>query len=239
MSMKRGFMKSVLGQLIICMCIGSASFAHAVLIYDNGANVNNGVFSDPDIPQLIADNFSLSPGLNQITEIRWTGLYSPDLIDPDNFLIQFFADEGGLPSQTPLVSLFIGDLGRTDTGLLFFGDSLFGYSAQISPITLAPNTTFWLSIVNDTSAEPITEWAWGTQLIPPDAPFFGGIAGRSFMNSPWDFSRFFIQDFELLGPSAIPEPSSGAMLLLGFLGLLHWVRLRARMRIRHHRHIPE
>jgi hypothetical protein len=202
--------------------------AHAVVIYDNSAAVNSTVFSDPSIsqfaePQFIADDFSLSPGANSITGIRWTGVYAPATsVVPDNFRIQLFANVAGAPDLTPIISLFIGDPGRTDTGLDIFANDLFAYSVTVPPIILAPNTTFWLSIVNDTSADLVSNWGWATQTFD-----FGPevIAQRFDEADPWELPAF-AQDFTLSGPVSIAEPAAIVLLGMGFLSLLRYQRLR-------------
>ena len=214
-------MKNALWLLIISAHLGFAGMAQAIMIYDNGAAPNIAVFSDPNTPQFIADNFSLSPGSNQITEIRWTGVYaSADPTGPDNFIIQLFADEAGAPSLSPFISLFVGAPGRADTGRVLFSDSVFSYSASIAPIVLPPNTTYWLSIVNDTSGQLNTDWAWAGQSFD-----FGGgsIGSRSGADFPWFVSSSFAQDFTLSNAQAIPEPLSIVLLVLGLPGLLRYL----------------
>ena len=217
-------MKNALRLLLISVHLGFAGMAQAMMIYDNGAALNTAVFSDPNTPQFIADNFSLSPGSNQITGIRWRGVYaSADPVVPDNFIVQFFADEAGVPSLSPFISLFIGALSRTDTGKVLFSDSVFSYSATIAPIALTPNTTYWLSIVNDTSSQLNADWAWAGQLFD-----FGGgsIGSRTGADFPWSVSSSFAQDFTLSNAQAIPELPSIVLLCLGFLSLLRYLNAR-------------
>jgi hypothetical protein len=218
-------MKNVLRSLVALGLLWGVA-AHAVVIYDNSATVNNAVFSDPNTPQFIADDFSLSPGANIITGIRWTGVYaSAAPIVPDNFRIQLFANVAGGADLTPIISLSIGDPGRTDTGLDIFSDDLFAYSVTVPPIILAPNTTFWLSIVNDTSADLVSNWAWGSQLFDFGLEI---IAGRTDEADPWFLSSAFAQDFTLSGPVSIPEPAAIVLLGVGFLTLLRYRSLRER-----------
>jgi hypothetical protein len=215
-------MKNVLRSLIALGLLWGVA-AHAVVIYENGANVNIAVFSDPNTPQFIADDFRLSPGLNSITGIRWTGVYASDTpTAPDKFRIQLFADGAGAPALTPIISLFIGDPGRANTGIDIFSDDLFLYSVTVPPIILAPDTTFWLSIVNDTSADLISNWAWGSQLFDFGD---GAIAVRTGEADPWFLSSAFAQDFTISGPVGIPEPKAIVLLALGFLALLRYRRL--------------
>ncbi|MGH7847392.1 MAG: hypothetical protein ACREQW_19775 [Candidatus Binatia bacterium] len=210
-------MKNVLRGLFGLVLLWQAT-AHALVIYDNAATVNNGVFSDPSTPQFIADDFSLKAGLNVITGIHWTGVYAGNApIEPDNFSIQIFADGGETPASTPIISLSIGDPGRTNTGINIFSDDLFEYSMNISPITVNPNTTFWLSIVNETSTGMTNDWAWGSQLLDLSG---GVIAARSNETEPWFLASDFVQDFALSGPATIPEPATIMLFAVGALGLL-------------------
>jgi PEP-CTERM motif len=216
-------MKNVLRSLIGLSLVWSVA-AHALVIYENNANVNITVFSDPNRPQFIADDFTLRPGLNRITGVRWTGVYASNSpTGPDNFRIELFADVARAPALTPITSLFIGDPGRTDTGVDIFSNDLFVYSVTVPPIILAPDTTFWLSIVNDTSADLISDWAWGSQLFDFGP---GTIAARTSEADPWFLSSAFAQDFTISGPVSIPEPGTIVLLGMGLFGLLRYRRLR-------------
>ena len=77
--------------------------ATAQVIYDNGTTPSNSFVSDTDFPGFVADDFSLAPGANVITGVRWTGLYAftNTPTQPDNFTIQIFADVGGSPVVAP------------------------------------------------------------------------------------------------------------------------------------------
>jgi len=216
-----------MANVLTALMLAWAAPATALVIYDNGTTPSNSFVSDTDFPLFVADDFSLAPGANVITGVQWTGLYFPSNTptQPDNFTIQFFADVGGSPVVTPFLSLSIGNPGRTDTGIDLTGSDLFAYSANVAPITLAPNTVFWLSIFNNTSADTDDNWFWGMQ----DA--LGNSHGRGNPADPWlpqvqppVGNR---QDFQLTGP-AIPEPSVLALLTIGVIGLLGCRRKRAR-----------
>ena len=221
-------MKKNMANVLIAIMLAWAIPAAAAVIYDNGTTPSNSFVSDTDFPLFVADDFSLAPGANVITGVQWTGLYFPSNTptQPDNFTIQFFADVGGSPAVTPFLSLSVGNLGRTDTGIDITGSDLFAYSANVAPIALAPNTVFWLSIFNNTSADTDDNWFWGMQ----DA--LGNSHGRGNPADPWlpqvqppVGNR---QDFQLTGPIDIPEPSVLALLAIGVIGLLGSRRKRAR-----------
>jgi PEP-CTERM motif len=215
-----------MANVLTALLLAWAAPATALVIYDNGTTPSNSFVSDTDFPLFVADDFSLAPGANVITGVQWTGLYFPSNTptQPDNFTIQFFADVGGSPVVAPFLSLSVGSVGRTDTGIDLTGSDLFAYSANVAPITLAPNTFFWLSIFNNTSADTDDNWFWGMQ----DA--LGNSHGRADPADPWLPQVPPVgnrQDFQLTGP-AIPEPSVLALLTIGVIGLLGCRRKRAR-----------
>jgi len=206
----------VAGFLVLIFWVGPSI---ALVIYDSSAVVNIGVFSDPSTPQFISDEFTLNGETSTLNAIRWTGVYTAGgPIRPDNFEIDLFADAGGLPAMTPSFSLSITELSRLDTGIDIFADDLFVYSAKVSPITLPPHTTFWLSIVNDQSAGVFNYWAWGGQLLDDFSPNL--IARRSSEESSWFLSSGFIQDFTISGSASVSEPATIILLGSGFLSLL-------------------
>lgn len=215
-------MKNV-ANVLIALMLAWGTAAAAAVIFDNGITTSNGFVSDTDFPGFVADDFSLAPGANVITGVQWKGLYAfaNTPTQPDNFTIQFFANVAGAPAVVPFLSLPIGNPGRTDTGAnTSFGADIFAYSANVAPIALAPNTVFWLSIFNNTSADTDDNWFWGMQ----DA------AGNSFIRSnPAVAWTPFINghDFQLIG-TAVSEPSAFALLAVGLMGLLGWRRKQAR-----------
>ena len=215
-------MKNVLRLLIAIGSMICGGAAYAGVIYKSAVTVNTAVFSDPNAGQLIAEDFTLKPGSNSITGVRWTGVYaSQGPTAPDNFTIELFADIVGAPAMTPFISLFIGDPGRTDTGIDVFSDDLFAYAVTMAPIILPSNTTYWISIVNDTAGDLFGSWAWGSQLFD----FGGGIAIRASDYLPWSPNSAFAQDLMISGPTAIPEPATLVFLAIGFYVLLGHRRL--------------
>ena len=219
-------MKKNMANVLIALMWAWAIPATAQVIYDNGTTPSNSFVSDTDFPGFVADDFSLAPGANVITGVQWTGLYAftNTPTQPDNFTIQFFADVGGSPVVTPFLSLSVGSVGRTDTGIDIGGADLFEYTANVAPLALAPNTAFWLSVFNNTAADTDDNWYWAMQ----DA--LGNSHARDTPADPWMLQVPPVgnrQDFQLTGP-AIPEPSVLALLAIGVIGLLGCRRKRAR-----------
>jgi len=225
---KESIMRNMASLLIALMLAwGTGTAATAAVIFNNGPLGNNGFISDPDFPPsggFSADDFTLAPGANVITDIHWNGLYAftntPQATD--NFTIQFFANIGGAPALTPFLSLAIGNPGRTDTGFnTSSGSDIFAYSVDVAPIPLAANTVFWLSIVNDTTVDTDDNWFWSMQ----DA--VGNSFARFDSVSAWTpFNNR--HNFELTGPSAVPEPATLMLLAIGAVGLLSWRRKQPR-----------
>jgi hypothetical protein len=79
-------------------------------------------------------------------------------------------------------------------------------------VDLLANTTYWLSIYNDTAADPDSDWTWGADFSTPGHPF-------SSDQSTWIFASFGAMDFTLIGPTAVPEPGTLALLAGGLLGV--------------------
>jgi hypothetical protein len=207
-------MKNVTKILVVLSMLVAGTAANAAVIFDNGITANNGFISDPDFtgtPKLSADDFRLIPGANVITDVHWTGLYAfSNTPLADNFTIQLFNDAGGVPATNPFLSLPVSP-SRVDTGKNSAGSDIFAYDVNISPVTLAANTTFWLSIFNNTSNDPNDNWFWG---IVDNA---GNGAVRDGLGLAWSpFINGY--EFQLTGVR-VPEPSALALLALGFIAL--------------------
>ena len=214
-------MKNV-ANVLIALLLAWATAAPAAVIYDNGPTATNGFVSDTDFPMFVADDFTLAAGANVITDVEWTGLYAfTNTPLADDFTIQFFADVAGSPAVAPFLSLAIGNPGRTDTGINVTGFDLFAYSVDVAPIPLAANTVFWLSIFNNTSADTDDNWFWGMN----DA--LGNSFNRASPADPWA-AQGNRQDFQLTGPTAVPEPSALALIAIAVIGLLGRQRKPAR-----------
>jgi PEP-CTERM motif len=207
-------MKNVTKMLVVLSMLVAGTAANAAVIFDNGITANNGFISDPDFvgtPKLSADDFRLIPGANVITDVHWTGLYAfSNTPLADNFTIQLFNDAGGVPATNPFLSLPVSP-SRVDTGRNAAGSDIFAYDVNISPVTLAANTTFWLSIFNNTSNDPNDNWFWG---IVDNA---GNGAVRDGLGLAWSpFINGY--EFQLTGVR-VPEPSALALLALGVIAL--------------------
>ncbi len=136
------------------------------VIFDNGSIEDSGgrrAVSDADANIIHADNFQLLPGQTTIGGIEWEGLYSPaSAPDPDDFSIRIYADNAGLP---------MGNWFQQWTDLAVdrvfvdpeVGVDFYRYTVELEPLALEPDTTYWVSIVNDTTLSDLT-WSWGISL---------------------------------------------------------------------------
>lgn len=190
------------------------------MIFDNGGPLTGGLGSTSDFGiQQVADDFVLGSGANTITTINFWGSYydSDTPTEPDDFTIRFFNDVAGVPDTVPFHQVVVGDLGRTNTGLIDgFGHRIFAFSATISPLTLTAGTPYWLSVVNNTAADTDDSWVWNFST-----PIGGSTQHRrrTVDGVVWSSLVAAESAFNLASETvaAVPEPSSLALLALGSL----------------------
>ncbi len=138
--------------------------ARAGVIFDNGMNpaiATGGLQSDFDSGQYLTDNFNLTEGFTTIRDIHWLGVYgtlSPDATI-DDFTFRFYNTDGG-PVQNHFAEYTGLSTTRTNTGFTVSGLAIYEYSTVIPDLALTAGPTYWLSVVNDTSAYPTYGWSW-------------------------------------------------------------------------------
>lgn len=194
------------------------SMASAAIIFSQGFNPSSfGANGASDFASNIqkADNFSIAQD-NILGSISWQGIYIGANTMPaaDNFTLRIFADSGSntTPSQTPFWSENVGNLITRTVAVppTPFND-LFTYKANLSAgVSLTAGTTYWLSIVNDTSNNPLNDWSWAASSTT------GSAATRAIDSDTWVTGNGTFQ-FQL---TAVPVPGAIWFLGSGLLGLV-------------------
>lgn len=227
---------------------GMAGSTSAAIVYDNGtADLGDrlpggrgaGYVSDFDLGTQAADDFTLGAGASTVTDIHWWGAYSPNPATPpaDDFTVRIFAQgTSGLPLVTPLHEINAGSAGRTATGdqirveqsSIIIGEpptydtfDVYKYWVDIAPLPLVAGTRYWLSVVNNTTANPDHDWMWVHSATgnATDNVFRFSDAEAWFVsaNSNARFDLAFNLTGDITGN--IPEPSTLAIFGLGLAGL--------------------
>ena len=219
--------KLSLGLATLLLALMSSN-ASATVIYNNGSpNLTLGTGANDansaGAPQS-ADNFQLLPGANTITDLHWFGGYRFDNATPptDDFTLRFFRDSSGTPQTTPFLAFAVGNVGRTLIGVNVLGQTIYQYSVSLIPTALETNTTYWLSIMNNSpNIEPFDDWVW--QFTSNDGDRF---AFRfSSQTDAWTVTQNSIE-FAFNLTSDVPEPSTVLLLgsCLAVLGALGRIR---------------
>lgn len=204
------------------------SVSQAAVIFDQPVDLTViGFLSDfnavpsTDAPAQDADDFQLQAGANTITDVHWWGVYSfnNSATTNDNFTIRIFADISGAPAINPLNEYVVGNVGRVDTGVIQQTlYNVYSYSVTIPALTLAANTTYWLSIVNNTAADTNDNWYWSG--VRGGGPAYFRSTDGTAWTSPTRNTDFRL-GFQLTndGLTQVPEPASLALFAAGLAGL--------------------
>jgi cyclophilin family peptidyl-prolyl cis-trans isomerase len=193
------------------------------LAFDDGGPATEGgsLQSDLDVPAQRADDFLLAgPGWTAIDAVQWWGQYlaSNTPVTLDAFKLRVFADDGGgashLPTGPPLVERTLHNILRGDTGTTSGASHVFEYLATFPSFGLPPGR-YWLSIVNDTTADATSHWYWSRS----DAAA-GDERVRAHDTDAWAADTPGTMAFALL-----PEPDVAVQGALA-LGALLWIARR-------------
>lgn len=213
--MNRSCHSGILSLLLLFLPI--VSVARAAVIFDNGIGVggiSSAVGSDPSANstfRFMAEEFRPTSNAT-VTTVRWSGMYSPadTPTATDSFTLIFYADSLGLPGAV-LNAFSVGDsVWRTDSTFDVFGYDIYSYTAAVNqPVVSGIN--YWLSIVNDTTADTNDSWLWGRDSR--------GVLARSSNQATWESFSLGNLDFALEG-TVVPEPGTATLLFGGLLCVL-------------------
>ncbi|MGC2784647.1 MAG: PEP-CTERM sorting domain-containing protein [Roseiarcus sp.] len=192
--------------------------ASAAVIYNGGAPDQGGTLYALS-PAAVAISFTLSAGSSVVTGANWWGGCFPATTcgaSPD-FTVGYLADDSGMPGA-PIVEVDFGAANQTATGKVIGGPGgydEYAYSVSSPPYTgLTAGTTYWF-FIQENNAEPGGSWGAETTSTAPA----GQLAAQFDVLSPGAWTVMPEQLAFNLTYSAVPEPSTWAMLLLGFAGL--------------------
>ncbi len=168
----------------------SASGTITSITFDPDASGSYSNYAPATPAQQMASPFQLADAAI-VDGISWYGRYdaSLPLSSPVGFIVAFFADEGGKPTQSP-VARFNVPAGVQDTVSTFRGIRWYSYSASLS-LTLTPGS-YWLSILENDARSPQWLWAHGKYVS-------GRAAYRASDGQPWTPGDAMNYAFALFG----------------------------------------
>jgi hypothetical protein len=203
----------------------AAAPASAAVIYDGGSPDQGGTLFAQG-PAAVAMRFTLQPGASVVTDAHWWGGCFPATTcggSPD-FILGYLTDDNGTPGS-PIVEVDFGSANQTATGKLIGppGPGQFeeyAYNVMSPPFSgLTAGTPYWF-FIEETAAEPGGQWGAETTSTAPA----GQLAAQFDVLSPNAWTVMPQQLAFNLTFTAVPEPSTWAMMGLGFaaFGLLGW-----------------
>jgi hypothetical protein len=204
---REGFPKgtAVALALVVAGSAGLCLDAKAAVLWDTyGSGFEQGYLSDGPGNHTNAQVFTLSHP-SEITQFDWSGLNLTTATD--DFSIQIYGNAAGMPATTALDDLTGIPVTRTLSSESVLGHTPYNYSTVLAtPLSLAPGS-YYFSVNNVPSAE----WYWAVVSVSSGSFFVRDTLG------PWD-ERTSTLAFVVQG-ATVPEPSTWAMMLLGFAGL--------------------
>jgi hypothetical protein len=156
-------------------------------------------------PFELVDSVQFIQDIN-VVSLRWWGVYAffdTPQADSDDFVFRVYTDVAGKPADTPVVSVQLSQVVRAGTGRLINGNSEYVYAATLpAPVPLSANTTYWIGVINDTSADLDDNWYWEHSLLGDGKRY-----GRALSPiSSWALGNYNMA-FELCGgPPALSCP---------------------------------
>ena len=207
-NMDKSIAKTILALGLGFSLLSLPTMASAAVFFSQGFDPSNFAAngtSDFGSSTQRADDFSITQD-NILGSVSWQGIYLINGATTDNFTLRLFTDSlTSTPNQTPFWSENVANL---STRTVANNPNLFTYEANLSAgMSLTAGTTYWLSIVNNTT----NDWSWAASST-------GGLAAnRSLDSNPWTQGNGTFQ-FQLA--TAVPAPGAIWFLGSGLLGLL-------------------
>jgi hypothetical protein len=180
--------------------------SHGGIIYTNGDPfADNGThYSKSDtVPrsQIGADNFVISSNAT-IDSVRWWGSWNFFNSPNDNFTVNFYGDNGGLPDPSNLISSqSIGNAMETSTGLTRSFFTLVEFQSNITPVSLTAGTDYWISIFDTAGTNDGQYFIWRETAVGAAASSTND--GFSWGGRPLELAFQFEGNI-----TAVPEPST-------------------------------
>ena len=202
--------------------------ADGVKVYDTGGPGTSGVYSDLDHGTQVIDDFVLSEGDTTVTGLTFYGTYSRgthessgkkkgngpgNVSEPppaDDFTIFIYAENTAMPVAT----LDASSVTRTNTGT-YLNESLdiYEYSLEIDSLELQANTTYYISIVNNTEADHQKDWMWLSADSSVGDSWYR--QGNHWVETNMDMAFTLVARRE----AVVPEPATISLLGLGLVFL--------------------
>ncbi len=205
----------------VWLAMVGAGAARAAVLYSSPADYTKNSFQSTAATgsEQECTPFSIA-GTSTITQISFWGDYFDNAPpNTDSFVFSLYAG-GTPPGTTALTTRSTSSFTRTDTGLTGVrGVEVYFYTATLAaPFTVAGGTNYAIAVLN-----ALPSWDW--QLGAAGANFYRvGADGTA-----WTTSTNASQDAIQLIGTAVPEPSSVALLSVAALGAgAAWRRRRAR-----------
>ena len=177
-------------------------------VFDNGVTAftnTTSETSDDDNARILAED-AIFDTTTTISKVEWSGQYSGGTAPAtDDFLIEIYADSGGLPTGSPLAVFNVGNnVNRT----LVIGSGEFDYSAAIN-FTMPAGVRHWVCI-HDQDTDNNMDFRWNATTDNGNAGVsFDGGASWNADNENFDMSLFVSPVFDN-GLSASTNTGSGA-----------------------------
>jgi hypothetical protein len=202
----------------------ACSPASAKVIYDGGGPDQASTLYAQS-PGAEAMSFILSAGSSIITDAHWWGgCYSPIVhgntcSGSSAFTLTIWTDSGSGPGLLE-ATRDVGGANQFDTGKVI-GPSgppqweEYSYSAAFAPITTLVAGTRYYLVIQETFEEPVGVWGVETTSNAP----MGSTTYSSGLISPVGEWALQSQKLAFNLTSTVPEPTTWAMLLLGFAAL--------------------